>query len=171
MSAAQFRDGNTLFLCRVVGVAVDAGRVLLHRSEYDDFWALPGGRLEVGETSAQALKREMLEEVGAEVQVGRLLWIGESFFNHSALDTPPTDRVEIAHHELGLYFEMHLPSGLTDATSFFGAELVGTQHEFVLEYRWVEQSEVPQFDVRPAELGQLLSGPLPTTAMTVVSLG
>lgn len=171
MPAAQFRDGHTVFLCRVAGVAVDSGRVLLHRSEHDDFWGLPGGRLEVGETSHQALRREMLEEVGTEVRVGGLLWVVENFFDHVPLDAPHPGSGEIAHHELGLYLEMQLPPHLTDTTSFSGTELAGTPHEFALEYRWIEQSEVSRFDVRPAALTRLLSGPIPDPVSTVVDLG
>ncbi len=36
-------------------------------------WSIPGGRIEPGETDAEALAREMLEETGLTVQVGRLL--------------------------------------------------------------------------------------------------
>ena len=36
-------------------------------------WSIPGGRIEPGETDAEALVREMLEETSLAVQVGRLL--------------------------------------------------------------------------------------------------
>jgi len=36
-------------------------------------WSIPGGRIEPGETDAEALVREMLEETSLTVQVGRLL--------------------------------------------------------------------------------------------------
>jgi len=39
-----FERGDVRFNYRVVGIAFDADRVLLHRAERDDFWALPGGR-------------------------------------------------------------------------------------------------------------------------------
>jgi 8-oxo-dGTP diphosphatase len=36
-------------------------------------WSIPGGRIEPGETDAEALVREMIEETSLTVQVGRLL--------------------------------------------------------------------------------------------------
>src|ERR1700676_4681336 len=38
-------------------------------------WSLPGGKLEEGETLAEALVREMKEETGLDVEPGRLLYV------------------------------------------------------------------------------------------------
>lgn len=53
-----------------------AGRLLLIKRGHDPgagLWSLPGGRIEPGETDAQALVREMLEETGLTIVPGRLL--------------------------------------------------------------------------------------------------
>ena len=41
-------------------------------------WAVPGGRVEAGETLAAAVRRETMEEVGLDVEVGDVAWLGES---------------------------------------------------------------------------------------------
>lgn len=38
---------------------------------------IPGGRLECGETMAAALERELEEELGISIEVGKLLFVGE----------------------------------------------------------------------------------------------
>lgn len=50
-----------------------AGRILLCRTGFKSDWELPGGIVEPGEPPAAAARREIIEEIGVDVQVGRLL--------------------------------------------------------------------------------------------------
>ncbi|MBO1331155.1 NUDIX hydrolase [Streptomyces sp. VRA16 Mangrove soil] len=60
-AAVLFRDGE--------------GRVLLVEPNYRDGWALPGGTVEsdAGESPRQGARRETLEEIGLDIEPGRLL--------------------------------------------------------------------------------------------------
>ena len=41
---------------------------------------IPGGHVELGDTNAQTLVRELKEEIGADITVGDLKWVAEIFF-------------------------------------------------------------------------------------------
>ena len=55
----------------VGAIIIESGRVLLverGREPMKGYWSLPGGALEVGESLAQAVRRETLEETGLEIE-------------------------------------------------------------------------------------------------------
>lgn len=53
----------------------ERGRVLLVDPNYREHWSFPGGMIDAGEHPAQACAREVAEEVGLTVEVGRLLTV------------------------------------------------------------------------------------------------
>ncbi len=69
-------EGNPLVPC-VGGLTYDAdGRLLLIRRRNDPgrgLWSVPGGRVEPGESDAEAVVREMAEETGLVVEPGALV--------------------------------------------------------------------------------------------------
>jgi ADP-ribose pyrophosphatase YjhB (NUDIX family) len=52
----------------------DAEILLIQRTD-NAHWGLPGGHVEPGESVAQATAREVLEETGCEIEVGRLIGV------------------------------------------------------------------------------------------------
>jgi len=79
--ASQYR-GDLLHLTPYSGgdaaVFDDAGRVLLIRRKDTGLWAMPGGIFEVGETPAEATRREVQEETGLDVEVMSLSGVYDS---------------------------------------------------------------------------------------------
>ncbi len=70
------------FSARAVGVIKKNNKILFQQRKGDEFWALPGGAIEVLERAKDVVKRELYEEIGLkDVKVVRPLWFVEYFFN------------------------------------------------------------------------------------------
>ena len=126
-------------------------KVLLHRAEFDDFWALPGGSAEIFETSEEVVKREFLEEIGITIEVERLLWVVENFFEYN----------EEKYHEIGLYFlvvpkdseEKLQQDEFIGVEEYFIAEKYG---KFKLIFRWFTIEQLEDIVIKPKFLKEAL---------------
>jgi RimJ/RimL family protein N-acetyltransferase/8-oxo-dGTP pyrophosphatase MutT (NUDIX family) len=65
------------FVVAAVVIRDEGGRVLVVRKRGTSRYMLPGGKIEKGETPAQAAVRELHEEVGADLEMTRLVLLGE----------------------------------------------------------------------------------------------
>jgi 8-oxo-dGTP diphosphatase len=87
-------------------------------------WEFPGGRVEEGELDADALRREVLERLGAEIEVGALI----SFVSHP-----------YEHYTVDLHlYECKLKSE-------------NLQAKAVNDFKWVTSSEFDQYTFTPAD--------------------
>jgi ADP-ribose pyrophosphatase YjhB (NUDIX family) len=61
-------DANSLVPAASAIVVDEAGRILLHRRQDNNRWALPGGQMELGESVSGCAIREVHEETGLDVE-------------------------------------------------------------------------------------------------------
>ena len=77
--------GNTIVRC--AGIVIKDNKILLVKSDYDNkiYWILPGGGLHIGESLKGCVKREVFEETGIKVKVGKLIFIDETCSQQSPM--------------------------------------------------------------------------------------
>lgn len=105
-----------------VGVAViqDAKLLLVQRGRghLAGKWAVPGGKVELGETLEEAAVREVREETGLGVKIGEIVWVGETI---GPGDPPAWHYILIDY--IGVPVEGHLEAGDdADAVSWVDLE-------------------------------------------------
>lgn len=66
---------NSLVVGSSAIVVDDEGRILLQRRSDSGNWALPGGTMDIGETLAQSIIREVQEETGFDVRIERIVGV------------------------------------------------------------------------------------------------
>ncbi len=103
-------DDKKAFRYRAAAIIVEDGCVLFARNEVDDYYYSVGGAVHMGETSEEAVKREVFEETGVRYEVDHLAVIHENFF----IVTSGLKGVDF--HEVTFYYMMK-PMGKRDFTS------------------------------------------------------
>jgi ADP-ribose pyrophosphatase YjhB (NUDIX family) len=100
----------------------EQGRILLTRRADNGQWCLPGGRMESGESAAEACEREVFEETGLSVRVKRLVGV---YSQPDQLVIYPDGNKA---HIVALHFEAEIIGGelgLSNETSDVGYFTVG----------------------------------------------
>lgn len=127
-------------------IIIRDGKLLLLRcrDELGDWYGLPGGGQEPGETLSDALLRECREEIGADVVVERLLFVRDHIAaNHEF------SYLEEATHQVEHLFECRLPDGYEAMSgSHPDAHRVGVA--------WLGHAELRRARVYPSQLHRLL---------------
>jgi len=121
----------------------DEGRILLVRRADDGTWAIPGGRMDVGESVTDCARRELREETGHDVDITGVLGV-YSDPSHQTHRYPDGQRAQF----VGVVFEGRLGTK------------VGDPDDEVTELGWFTADDLPR-DLFPADaptIGDALSG-------------
>ncbi|HEY8893091.1 MAG TPA: NUDIX hydrolase [Clostridium sp.] len=132
----NFKVENGVFNFRVAGILFNKNKVLIHRLINDDFYAFPGGRVEMFESTENTIIREMTEELGINVTINRLLWVVEHFFNNN----------DSKYHEICFYYLIECCD-----KNFLGREDIFyiTEGSNKFEFRWVDIADIRNHVIYP----------------------
>ncbi len=151
------------FRVRACAVIVRGGQILLIECDEAGFglhYNLPGGGVQHGEPVRAAVQREVREEAGVEVEVGRLL------LSYEVLH-PDVYRPAEMHHSFGLLFECTLLDGV-------GPYLPAAPDKFQIGVRWFPVEVLPTIRLLPfvgRDLYAVLNGTPGAPAFTHDDLG
>ena len=112
------------------GVCIVDGKLLICRAKGASSSYLPGGHIEFGETGRQALVREMKEETGCEITIGRFMGVVENSFQQHGKP----------HSEINLVYEMKL------------ADTTGNGKNVTSRENWIEFAWQPLDTLKSANI-------------------
>lgn len=120
---------------RVGAIILKDGKFLMVCSDRDDYLYSVGGRIQFGETSEEAVVREVEEETGVRMEIDRLGFVSEVYFYGDA----PSNLGKTIY-EVSFYYYMKVPEGFEPVSSDF---MEGESEEHL---RWVSaEDEIRMF--------------------------
>ncbi|MGL4336045.1 MAG: NUDIX hydrolase [Turicibacter sp.] len=134
-----FKTEMGRFNYRVAGLLIHNNKLLVMKDENSPYYYIPGGRVSLNEPSAEAVIREIKEEVEVDVEINRLVWSVENFF----VEEQSGDKF----HELGFYYLLNLKNDslLDKGNEFMMTE--GGKHR--LEFSWKSLEEIKDLYIYP----------------------
>lgn len=121
-----FKTENGVFNYRVCAVIKHNNKLLAMKNNNTPYYFLPGGRVDLNETSDNAMLRELKEELGIDANIVRPLWFAQTFFLE--------DTTNEKFHELCIYYLVDVSdTDLVNQQRFEG--LVTWNHEV---FEWLD---------------------------------
>lgn len=121
---------------RSTGIIIHNNKILVHNSHKQDHYALMGGRIAIGESSEETVKREFKEEIGKDVEIIGYVGTVENFFT--------TD--EGKYHEIMFIYQLEF---VDEEDKKIEHTLKNIEGEDYLEYNWLDIDNLENKPLRP----------------------
>ena len=137
----KINSDTVKFKYRVSGLLIHDGKLLTTDMDNSGFLCLPGGYVNLGEDSENAIMREMQEEVKYKVEVDHLVAVIENFF---------INKKQTVIHEIALYYLLNLKEETQIEDYQFIEDDNGRQIKH--DFKWIELENINNVDFRPSIL-------------------
>lgn len=141
MEDIEIKTNDKKFKYRVNGIIIHNNKLLTLKMKNNISYCLPGGHVELGESSQNAILREMLEETQTEVSINTLFSIVENFY---------TDKNNLKTHELSFYYIVEPRNFDKIKFNNYSANELDKGIEKQHNFEWLDISSLANVDFRPS---------------------
>lgn len=128
---------------RTAGVIIHNNKVLTHRNLNSNHYALVGGRVEIGEDSASAVKREIQEELGKDAEITGYIATIENFFEMKGSN----------YHEILFIHQLEFVNEEDKKLEYTLKNIEGKEY---LQYEWLELNKIDKYPLYPRAVQKIL---------------
>ena len=128
---------------RASGIIIHDNKILLHKNINEEHYALIGGRVAIGESSEEALKREVMEEMGKEVDIIEGLTTVENFFQMK----------DSKYYEI--LFVHRLEFKNEDDKKILET-IKNVEGKDYLRYEWIDIDKIEKYPLKPKVIKEML---------------
>ena len=139
-----FSRGDKWFRFRVGAIIIEEEKILFVRNRREEFYYTVGGGVHLGETSEEAIEREVYEETGLKYEVDRIAFIHEYFFNLRV------DDIRRECQEISFYYLMKPMGRCMEITK--ESRTLGVREEF----HWLALKELEKYEGYPEFLHEMI---------------
>lgn len=128
---------------RAAVVIIHNNKVLTHRNINSNHYALPGGRVEIGENSADTIKREISEEMGKKIEITGYISTIENFFEMN----------NQKYHEIMF---IHKAEFVNEEDKILQETIKNIEGKDFLQYDWVDLDKIDEYPIMPKVIKEIL---------------
>ena len=128
---------------RAAGVIIHNGKILVHRNFNSNHYALIGGRVEIGESSADTIKREIKEELGKDIEITGYISTIENFFEMKGSK----------YHEIMFIYKIEFINEEDKKIEYTMKNIEGKDY---LQYEWIELNKIDKYPLLPIAVKDVL---------------
>ena len=128
---------------RACAIIIHDNKLLVHNNVNESHVALVGGRVEIGESSEQTIKREIMEEMGKEIEILEYVSTIENFF----------DADDMPYHEIMFVYRVDFKN---EEDKKIVETIRNVEGEDELRYDWIDLDKIDEYPLKPNILKNMI---------------
>lgn len=125
-------------------IIIHNNKILAHRNINSDHYALLGGRIAIGEDSETTVKREVMEELGKEIEITGYVATIENFFEMKGSK----------YHEI---LFVHKAEFVNEDDKLIEDTMHNVEGKDYIQYEWLPLDKINEYPLRPSVVKDVLN--------------